>query len=90
MICIWLSANHSSRFDNRTKVVLSENSSATGSETCCARIGRVKSTGARGLPKSFVSIRFQMIPSISELHLHFGGSVYFWSGPAVHGISEIV
>ena len=65
MICIWLSANHSSRFESRTNVVLSENSSATGSDTCWARIGSVKSTGARGLPEqSFNWFPLQILPSL--------------------------
>ena len=49
--CICESASQSSLFDKRTKVVFNENSSATGSETCWARIGNVKSTAALGLPK---------------------------------------
>ena len=49
--CICESASQSSLFDNRTKVVFNENSSATGSDTCWARIGNVKSTAALGLPK---------------------------------------
>ena len=52
MTCICESASQSSLFDNRTKVVFRENSSATGSDTCWARIGNVKSTAALGLPKN--------------------------------------
>ena len=55
-ICIWLSASHNSRFDKSENVVFNENSSATGSDTCWARIGRVKSTGARGLPELLILV----------------------------------
>ena len=70
--CICESASQSSLFDKRTKVVFNENSSATGSETCWARIGNVKSTAALGLPKKhlyWVRVRIQ-----------FRVQIRFWAG----------
>ena len=47
--------------------MFNENSSATGSETCWARIGNVKSTAALGLPKNiYVTLSMRIILEIMD------------------------
>ena len=69
MTCICESASQSSLFDKSTKVVFKENSSATGSDTCCARIGNVKSTAALGLPKNMFNPYPSIFGIITERHI---------------------